>query len=93
MFARMHTGVASPRAQRNADAPYSDSDWVARIRESDRAAFEALVRHYADRLCAFDVRHDIVDEHRTAGFEAAGPADELIDRRVEIGRASCRERV
>jgi len=53
MFARMHTGVASPRPQRNADAPYSDSDWVARIRESDRGAFEALVRHYADRLCAF----------------------------------------
>src|ERR1700750_2457371 len=34
-------------------APYADADWVARIRESDHAAFEALVRWYSDRLCAF----------------------------------------
>jgi RNA polymerase sigma-70 factor (ECF subfamily) len=37
-------------------APYSDADWVARIRESDHAAFEALVRWYSDRLCAFIYR-------------------------------------
>lgn len=34
-------------------APYVESEWVIRIRESDHAAFEALVRHYSDRLCAF----------------------------------------
>ena len=36
-----------------ARAPYGEGEWVARIRESDRAAFEALVRHYSDPLCAF----------------------------------------
>src|SRR5689334_23011650 len=49
----MLTGIVSRPARKTAEAPYSDSDWVARVRESDRAAFEALVRHYADRLCAF----------------------------------------
>jgi RNA polymerase sigma-70 factor (ECF subfamily) len=34
-------------------APYGDAAWIRRIRESDRVAFEALVRHYADPLCAF----------------------------------------
>jgi RNA polymerase sigma-70 factor (ECF subfamily) len=37
-------------------APCADDEWVARIRESDHAAFEALVRHYSDRLCAFVYR-------------------------------------
>jgi RNA polymerase sigma-70 factor (ECF subfamily) len=45
-------------------APFTDADWVARIRESDHAAFEALVRHYADRLCAF-VYHSIGDAEAT----------------------------
>ena len=32
---------------------YSDAEWIARIREGDRRAFEAFVRHYADHLCGF----------------------------------------
>jgi RNA polymerase sigma-70 factor (ECF subfamily) len=36
-----------------ARAPYDEREWIARVRESDHAAFEALVRHYSDRLCAF----------------------------------------
>ncbi|HEY4133090.1 MAG TPA: RNA polymerase sigma-70 factor [Gemmatimonadaceae bacterium] len=32
---------------------YTDSEWIARIREGDHVAFEALVRRYSDRLCAF----------------------------------------
>jgi RNA polymerase sigma-19 factor, ECF subfamily len=36
-----------------ARAPYGDEEWVARIRDSDHAAFEALVRNYSDRLCAY----------------------------------------
>jgi RNA polymerase sigma-70 factor (ECF subfamily) len=44
---------AGSQSRAAARAPYGDSDWVARIRESDRAAFEALVRHYSDPLCAF----------------------------------------
>jgi RNA polymerase sigma-70 factor, ECF subfamily len=45
----------------DAHAPYDDSEWIARIRESDRDAFEALVRHYSDRLCAFiyNTTHDV----------------------------------
>src|SRR3954452_12466279 len=43
----------APQLDLGSAAPYRESDWVARIRESDRAAFEALVRHYSDRLCAF----------------------------------------
>ena len=35
------------------DSPYPEGEWIARIREGDRTAFEALVRHYGDRLCAF----------------------------------------
>src|SRR3954470_5733791 len=46
----IRAGLQSRAAAR---APYGESDWVARIRESDRAAFEALVRHYSDPLCAF----------------------------------------
>ncbi len=44
---------AGSHSRAAARAPYGESDWVARIRESDRAAFEALVRHYSDPLCAF----------------------------------------
>ncbi|HEX3868678.1 MAG TPA: RNA polymerase sigma-70 factor [Gemmatimonadaceae bacterium] len=42
-------------------APYDDGEWVARVHEGDRAAFEALVRHYSDRLCAFTygTTHDV----------------------------------
>jgi RNA polymerase sigma-70 factor (ECF subfamily) len=32
---------------------YSDAEWIARIRDGDRGAFEALVKHYADPLCGF----------------------------------------
>ena len=42
--------VESPAPVR---APYGDGEWVARIRQGDHAAFEALVRHYSDHLCAF----------------------------------------
>ncbi len=35
----------------------TDADWIARIRAGDREAFEALVRHYADRLCGFVYNH------------------------------------
>jgi RNA polymerase sigma-70 factor (ECF subfamily) len=48
----------------DARAPFADAEWVARIRESDHAAFESLVRHYADRLCAF-VYHSIRDVEAT----------------------------
>src|ERR1700710_3105877 len=44
---------SSAPPQPNVRAPYADSEWIARICESDHAAFEALVRHYSDRLCAF----------------------------------------
>jgi RNA polymerase sigma-19 factor, ECF subfamily len=37
----------------DAHAPYAEGVWIKRIRESDHAAFEALVHHYSDRLCAF----------------------------------------
>jgi RNA polymerase sigma-70 factor (ECF subfamily) len=49
----MATRGAAPRDERTTHAPYADADWVARVRESDLAAFEALVRWYSDRLCAF----------------------------------------
>ena len=49
----MAPGRAAPSIPVVARAPYDDLDWIARIRESDHAAFEALVRHYSDRLCAF----------------------------------------
>jgi RNA polymerase sigma-70 factor (ECF subfamily) len=52
------------RSEPDAHAPFTDADWVARIRESDHAAFESLVRHYADRLCAF-VHHSIGDTEAT----------------------------
>jgi RNA polymerase sigma-70 factor (ECF subfamily) len=54
IIARMAT--PSQRISERSDgarAPFADSDWVARIRESDQGAFEALVRHYSNRLCAF----------------------------------------
>jgi RNA polymerase sigma-70 factor (ECF subfamily) len=44
---------AEPQSDVAARAPYEELDWIARIRESDHAAFEALVRHYSDHLCAF----------------------------------------
>jgi RNA polymerase sigma-70 factor (ECF subfamily) len=44
---------AEPQPDRGARAPYPERDWIARIRESDHAAFESLVRHYSDQLCAF----------------------------------------
>jgi RNA polymerase sigma-70 factor (ECF subfamily) len=43
----------APRDDIAIRAPYADGDWVTRVRESDHAAFEALVRWYSDRLCAF----------------------------------------
>jgi RNA polymerase sigma-70 factor (ECF subfamily) len=49
----MSLGRALPQRNVAAHAPFSDGEWVSRIRESDRDAFEALVRHYSDRLCAF----------------------------------------
>ena len=49
----MSSSRAGSRSDATALTPYADSEWVARIRESDRAAFEALVRHYSDPLCAF----------------------------------------
>ena len=52
----MASSRAAPLTQ-PAGAPYADSDWVSHIRESDRIAFEALVRHYADALCAFTYNH------------------------------------
>jgi RNA polymerase sigma-70 factor (ECF subfamily) len=65
MLARMLPGIASSSTERSPHAPYGDADWVARIRESDRPAFEALVRHYADRLCAFiyNAIHDAEATH------------------------------
>src|SRR5712664_925792 len=39
-------------------SPYaSDGEWVARVRQGDVRAFEALVHHYADPLCAFVYNH------------------------------------
>jgi RNA polymerase sigma-70 factor (ECF subfamily) len=52
------------RSGNDACAPFADADWVARIRQSDHAAFDALVRHYADRLCAF-VYHSTRDVEGT----------------------------
>jgi len=49
----MSLGRALPQRDVVAHAPFSDGEWVSRIRESDRDAFEAMVRHYSDRLCAF----------------------------------------
>lgn len=49
----MATRGTAPRDDIAIRAPYADADWVARVRESDHAAFEALVRWYSDRLCAF----------------------------------------
>jgi RNA polymerase sigma-70 factor (ECF subfamily) len=46
------TGRIEPRSP-SGGPPYADGEWVALIRESDQVAFEALVREYADRLCAF----------------------------------------
>jgi len=46
----------APRSSSDAShrlAPYPDLEWIARIRTGDAVAFEALVNHYADRLCAF----------------------------------------
>jgi RNA polymerase sigma-70 factor (ECF subfamily) len=43
----------APYGETRAQTPYGEGEWVSRIRESDHAAFEALVRHYSDRLCAF----------------------------------------
>ena len=39
-------------------ASFDEGEWIARIRDGDHAAFEAFVRHYSDRLCAFV--HNIV---------------------------------
>lgn len=47
----MATSRAEPRPEAVC-VPYADGAWAARIRESDHAAFEALVRHYSDQLCA-----------------------------------------
>lgn len=44
---------AAPQSLPAARAPLRERDWIARIRESDHAAFELLVRQYSDRLCAF----------------------------------------
>ena len=49
----MSSSRAASPSHTAARAPYADSEWVARVRESDRVAFEALVRHYSDSLCAF----------------------------------------
>ena len=49
----MSSSRAGSRSDATAQTPYADSEWVARIRESDRVAFEALVRHFSDPLCAF----------------------------------------
>ena len=45
-------------------APFTDGEWVARIRAGAVAAFETLVRHYSDKLCAF-VYNSIGDRERT----------------------------
>jgi RNA polymerase sigma-70 factor (ECF subfamily) len=48
--------TAVPNASSNSSrdtAPYADADWLARVRVGDVQAFEALVHHYSDRLCAF----------------------------------------
>jgi RNA polymerase sigma-19 factor, ECF subfamily len=47
-----------------ARAPFTDADWIARIRQGDHHAFESLVRHYGDRLCAF-VYHNVRDAEST----------------------------
>ena len=44
--------IASSAASSHSTA-YSDADWIARVRVGDARAFEALVHHYSDRLCAF----------------------------------------
>jgi RNA polymerase sigma-70 factor (ECF subfamily) len=49
----MATRGTAPRDDVATHAPYNDSEWVTRIRESDHGAFEALVHWYSDRLCAF----------------------------------------
>jgi len=49
----MGTREAASHTADTSRASYADAEWVSRIRESDHAAFEALVRHYSDRLCAF----------------------------------------
>ncbi len=49
----MSFGRAASTSSSAVRTPYTDGEWVARIRESDRAAFEALVRHFSDRLCSF----------------------------------------
>jgi RNA polymerase sigma-70 factor (ECF subfamily) len=46
--AASHTPLAVP-----VPVPCKDSEWIARIRDGDHAAFELLVRQYSDRLCAF----------------------------------------
>src|ERR1700742_4850762 len=49
----MTTARAASQTPSTLRVPYTDVEWIARIRESDHGAFEALVRHYSDRLCAF----------------------------------------
>jgi RNA polymerase sigma-70 factor (ECF subfamily) len=46
------------------DAPYSDLEWIDRIRASDVQAFEALVLHYSKKLCDF-VFHSLGDAEAT----------------------------
>lgn len=46
------------------DAPYSDVEWIDRIRASDVQAFEALVLHYSKKLCGF-VFHSLGDAEAT----------------------------
>jgi len=49
----MTTVRATSHSSLTVRAPYTDSEWIALVREGNHAAFEALVRQYSDRLCAF----------------------------------------
>lgn len=51
---------SSSRAALNTErtgAKYSDAEWITRIRGGDLSAFEALVNHYSDPLCAWVYSH------------------------------------